>query len=79
VISSKRCPHTGVVNFFIAADPLLAVGSINQTAAKGPAGAARFAWHCYLDEETAGMAPDIKIAEANLKRAIASRREVEVV
>jgi hypothetical protein len=57
------------VNFFIAADPLISVGSINETAE--PRG---FAWRCYLDDETAGLASDIAVAEASLKRAIADRR-----
>jgi hypothetical protein len=50
----------------------MAVGSINETAA--PPG---FAWRCYLDVEIAGTAPDVAMAEAHLKKAIAKRRHLE--
>ena len=30
MLSMKRCPHTGVVNYFDASEPLFAVGSDNQ-------------------------------------------------
>jgi hypothetical protein len=63
---SKRCPHTGVVNYFTDADPLLAVGSVAEVAH-----AAAFAWHCYVGEETSGLAPDLSRAEQHLERAIA--------
>lgn len=71
MISKRHCPHTGVVNFFAAADPLIAIGSVSETA-KSPN---RYAWHCYLDDPVGGVAPDMAIAEAELERAIASRRE----
>lgn len=71
MISKTLCPHTGVVNFFTAADPLLAVGSVTE-AATPP----RYNWHCYLDDPAAGTAPDIAGAEAELRRAIARRRRV---
>ena len=69
MISKRRCPHTGVLNFFTAADPLLAVGSVSETTTP-----TQYAWRCYLDDPTAGTAPDISIAEAALRRAIDSRR-----
>lgn len=72
MISKHRCPHTGVVNFFVSSDPLLAVGSISQVAAP-----AQYAWRCYLDEEASGVASNAKLAEAKLTRAIGSRREFE--
>jgi hypothetical protein len=70
VISKRHCPQTGVVNFFTAADPLIAVGSISEAATS-----AHYDWHCYLDDPIAGTAADMAIAEARLKKAIASRRE----
>ena len=70
MITKTRCPHTGVVNFFTAADPLLAVGSVSERPAS-----ARFAWHCYLDAPASGFAADIDIAEARLRNAIAARRQ----
>jgi hypothetical protein len=66
MLSKSRCPHTGVVNYFTDADPLLAVGSV----AKGNAPNA-YAWRCYVGEEVGGLAPDLARAEAHLKLAIA--------
>jgi hypothetical protein len=62
-------PHTGVVNLFIAADPFIAVGSVSEGAAPN-----RYDWHCFLDDPANGAAPEMIIAEAQLKAAIASRR-----
>jgi hypothetical protein len=70
VITKSRCPHTGVVNFFTEADPLLSVGSVSAMAT-----AAHYAWHCYLDTPASGVAADMKIAEAHLRNAIAARRQ----
>ena len=36
LLSRKRCPHTGVVNLFIEAEPHLAIGSVLK--ADGSAG-----------------------------------------
>jgi hypothetical protein len=71
VITSKRCPHTGVVNFFVRADPHLAVGSVSQEA-----NPRQFVWRCYLDGEGAGVADNLAIAEANLRTAIARGRNL---
>ena len=67
MLSKCRCPHTGVVNFFTRADPLLAVGSVAEAGSPS-----RYAWHCYVGEEVGGLAPDILQAEARLRSAIAS-------
>ena len=69
MISKRHCPQTGVVNFFTAADPLIAVGSISAAAPP-----AHYHWHCYLDDPVAGTAADMVIAEAQLRKAIARRR-----
>ena len=66
MLSKSRCPHTGVVNYFTQADPLLAVGSVAEARE-----AAGFAWRCYVGEEAGGLAPDLPLAEARLKTAIA--------
>ena len=71
MITSKRCPHTGVVNFFVRADPYLAVGSVSQEA-----NPRQFVWRCYLDGEGAGVADNLAIAEANLRTAIARGRNM---
>jgi hypothetical protein len=58
MLSKRRCPHTGVVNFFFSADPHLAVGSVIE------AGASGYLWRCYTDPCTAaGAASDMKTAE----------------
>jgi hypothetical protein len=69
VISKRNCPHTGVVNFFASADPLIAIGSVSETATP-----AQYAWRCYLDHPVGGTAPNMAVAEFELKRAIADRR-----
>ena len=69
MISKRHCPHTGVVNFFIAVDPFIAVGSVSEGATPN-----HYNWHCYLDNPINGSARDMAIAEAELKEAIASRR-----
>jgi hypothetical protein len=69
MISKRYCPHTGVVNFFASADPLIAIGSVSE-AVSSP----NYAWRCYLDDEIGGMAANMAIAEAELRRAIADRR-----
>lgn len=59
MLSRKRCPHTGVVNFYFDADPHLAVGSVVKTDA-----ASGYLWRCYSDPyATTGKAPDLKTAE----------------
>jgi hypothetical protein len=70
VISSRICPHTGIVNYFIASDPLLAVGSVTEGTTP-----TQFDWRCYLDDPVAGTAPDMRVAENALRRAIALRRQ----
>jgi hypothetical protein len=32
-----------------------------------------YAWHCYIDQEAGGVSPDMAIAEASLRKAIAMR------
>lgn len=66
VLSKSRCPHTGVVNYFTPADPLLAVGSVTTAHA-----AARYVWRCYIGEEVCGVARDMPSAEASLRSAVA--------
>jgi hypothetical protein len=64
VLSRRRCPYTGIVNFFADAEPLLAVGSVVKTA-----GRAACQWRCYLGKVPAtGVAPDMRSAEVRLIR-----------
>jgi hypothetical protein len=53
----KRCPHTGVTNFYLDDDPHLAVGIIARRGSD-------FTWHCVVGgPEQAGRAPDLETAE----------------
>jgi hypothetical protein len=64
VLSRRRCPYTGIVNFFAEAEPLLAVGSVVRIAAP-----AAYQWRCYLGEvPVTGVARDIRAAEGRLIR-----------
>jgi hypothetical protein len=58
VLSKRRCPHTGVINFFFADDPYLAVGSVIKTEQSV------YLWRCYAEPyELAGTVADINTAE----------------
>ena len=65
MLSKSRCPHTGVVNYFTQADPLLSVGSVAEAGAP-----ARFVWRCYVGEGACGLEPDLPSAEARLRSAV---------
>ena len=68
MLSRRHCPHTGIVNFYTHAEPLLAVGSVIKAVEPG-----RYHWRYYLGEEPAvGVAPDMRTAE---NRLINSHRE----
>jgi hypothetical protein len=66
VITKRRCPHTGVVNFYEKGEPLLAIGSVSE--ATEPA---HYVWRSYLDVPKAGVARDSAVAEVLLGVAIA--------
>jgi hypothetical protein len=58
MLSKRRCPHTGVVNFFFNADPHVAVGSVVKGAQAG------YLWRCYAEPcETGGHEDDVTAAE----------------
>lgn len=62
VLSSKRCPHTGLINFYARGEPFIAVGSVLETSAP-----ACFQWRCYVGREAAaGTAADFSTAERYL-------------
>jgi hypothetical protein len=69
MVINRTCPHTGVMNFFISANPYVAVGSIRRTVQPE-----RYAWFCYLGDEASGMATNLSSATSSLRRAIADRR-----
>jgi hypothetical protein len=58
MLSKRRCPYTGVVNFFFTADPHFAVGSVVKAEKSG------YLWRVYADPCTAaGSVPDLSTAE----------------
>jgi hypothetical protein len=61
MLSRRHCPHTGIVNFFAAADPLLAIGSVIRAGEP-----ARYHWRYYLGEASVGVATDMRSAENQL-------------
>jgi len=68
VITQRRCPHTGIVNFFSRSDPLLAVGSVSRAIRP-----THYVWRSYLDDRQSGVAADRAAAEAHPWHAIARR------
>ena len=58
MLSQRRCPYTGVVNFFFVTDPHLVVGSIIKGGQSG------YHWRCYTDPcAGVGRVADMKSAE----------------
>jgi hypothetical protein len=77
MLSKRRCPHTGVVNFFFATEPHLAVGSIVKAEGTG------YFWRCYTDPcSGVGSAADMKTAERRVaelcRRAAAHKHDATV-
>ena len=62
MITKRRCPHTGVLNFYENAE----LGSVSTGAKPG-----HYIWRSYLDDPKAGVARKLSIAEAHLRDAIA--------
>lgn len=62
MLSTKRCPHTGIVNYFDTVDPHFSVGSIARAT-----GQKHFLWRCYsAGTDQAGRTKDLKTAEHDL-------------
>ena len=66
MITKRRCPHTGVVNFYEKTEPLLAIGSVSAAAEP-----AHYVWRTYSDDQEAGVTRDFLAAEVLLRNAIA--------
>ncbi len=73
-LSSKKCPITGVVNFFDVTEPYLSVGSVAKcgtecgTAAKSQ----RYLWRVYDGgSNAAGYAPDLATARHQIEASYA--------
>lgn len=72
MLSKRRCPHTGVINFYSSDDPFLPVGSVVK--AEG----ARYLWRCYADPcAGVGTVRDIVSAEAHLAQLCAEAAGIE--
>lgn len=67
MLSKKRCPHTGIVNFFCDPEPFMAVGSIAETNSSGC-----YVWRSYIGDEAGGLSPSMASAEALLARVVLS-------
>jgi hypothetical protein len=62
MITSRSCPHTGIVNYYSTRDPFLSVGSVQRVTGD------TVAWRCYIaDHPASGAAQDLKAAEKQLK------------
>ena len=64
MLSKRRCPHTGIVNFFTDIDPFMSVGSIIAI------GRARYVWRCHVVDHRCGTTSDAMSAETHLRRAL---------
>ena len=74
MLTSRRCPHTGIVNYYNTTDPFLSVGSVQRQPVAGAA------WRCYIaDHPASGAASDVTTAERQLKAHVrtAERQSAE--
>jgi hypothetical protein len=67
MLAKRRCPHTGIINYFIEPDPFMAIGSISETARSKVC-----IWRCYIGEEVAGLSADMESAEVHLAELLLS-------
>lgn len=74
MLAKKRCPHTGIVNFFCDPEPFMAVGSIAETG-----GSRAYVWRSYIGKEAGGLSADMASAEARLARVILSAIDAPTV
>lgn len=69
---SKRCPHTGIINYFTKADPFVSIGSITRKDGSEP----EYHWRYYdAARRIAGIAKDMSDAEKRLQGAYRRRAE----
>jgi hypothetical protein len=62
MLSKRRCPYTGVINFYSNEDPHLAIGSVVKVAR------AEYHWRFYADPcSGVGSTKDLGSAEALLR------------
>jgi hypothetical protein len=71
---TKRCPYTNVVNFYDAAEPHIAIGSITRCGTTG--GLPVYAWRFHdADDIRGGRVTDAGIAERNLRAQVGKTAE----
>lgn len=62
MLSKRRCPYTGVINFYSSEEPFLAIGSVVKVARS------RYHWRFYADPcAGVGIATDLGSAEAHVR------------
>ena len=69
MLLKRRCPHTGILNFFNDIDPFMSVGSIIAI------GRGRYVWRCHLIDQCCGTANDAMSAVAHLRRTLDAPRQ----
>jgi hypothetical protein len=59
MLSRRRCPHTGIINFFPEKEPYFSIGSVTRIASTS-----NYQWRSYVDDRPGfGVAPDMATAE----------------
>jgi hypothetical protein len=72
MLSKRRCPYTGVINFYTSDDLFLPVGSVVKAAG------ARYLWRYYADPGAGvGATRDIVSAEVHLAELCAETARLE--
>lgn len=64
MLKKQRCPHTGIVNYYVASEPKLSVACVFER--RG-----RIVWLCHLSE-TGGRATTVAEAEGAVRDALAA-------
>lgn len=67
MLKKQRCPHTGIVNYFVDSDPKLSVACVYER--RGG-----LVWLCHLSE-TGGRATTVAEAECAVREALAAPAE----
>jgi len=68
VLKKQRCPHTGIVNYFVDSDPKLSVACVYER--RGG-----MVWLCHLSE-TGGRATTVTEAEYAVREALTASAEL---
>ena len=78
MLLSKHCPHTGVVNFYDAAEPHIAIGSITKS--RSSIKNKSYTWRFYaVDDAPFGFAADASSAEQKLRALMGAKQNKRVL